>query len=106
MDDAINAVTLCQKLVRIQSVNPGGYEDKCAQFLGDLLLGGGFEVTYHDFAPGRTSVVARKGGSRDSPRLCFAGHIDTVPLGFNDWSVEPYGGNIVEINSTGAARRI
>ena len=96
MNDAINAVTLCQELVRIQSVNPGGCEDKCAQFLGDLLLGGGFEVTYHDFAPGRTSVVARKGGSRDSPRLCFAGHIDTVPLGFNDWSVEPYGGNIVE----------
>jgi succinyl-diaminopimelate desuccinylase len=27
--------------------------------------------------------------------LCFAGHIDTVPLGFTDWSVDPFGGDIV-----------
>ena len=38
MKDAINPVTLCQELVRIQSVNPGGCEDKCAHFLGKLLL--------------------------------------------------------------------
>ena len=76
MNDAINPVTLCQELVRIQSVNPGGCEDQCAQFLGDLLLGGGFEVTYHDFAPGRVSGRVRRerpGVQFVQPRLNFFG---------------------------------
>ena len=81
MNDAINAVTLCQELVRIQSVNPGGCEDKCAQFLGNLLLGGGFEVTYHDFAPGRNQRGCAQGGQPGQPSTVLCRPYRHGPLG-------------------------
>jgi succinyl-diaminopimelate desuccinylase len=90
----MDALELTQALVALESINPGGSESACAHLLGDLLAGGGFSVSYHDFAPGRTSIVARRGGHADSHHLCFAGHIDTVPLGNAPWSMDPFGGEI------------
>lgn len=90
----MDPVELTRELVAIRSINPGGSEDACARFLGALLAGEGFAVRYHEFAPGRTSVVASRGGRAGSPHLCFAGHIDTVPLGNAEWSVDPFGGEI------------
>jgi succinyl-diaminopimelate desuccinylase len=92
----MDPIELTRTLVALESVNPGGSESACAHHLGDMLHAGGFKVTYHDFAPGRTSVVARRGGYPGSKHLCFAGHIDTVPLGSAPWSVAPFGGDIIE----------
>ncbi len=90
----MDAIELTRDLVAIQSLNPGGDEHDCALFLGGLLEEAGFEVSYHDFAPRRTSVVAKRGGRGKGRQLCFAGHIDTVPLGSQPWSVDPFGGEI------------
>ena len=92
----MDPIELTQALVRTESMNPGGSETACAHYLGELLGANGFSIRYHDFAPGRTSVVAHRGGSASSRRLCFAGHIDTVPLGNAQWSVDPFGGEIVD----------
>lgn len=92
----MDAIELTRELVAIESINPGGNEHKCALFLGELLVDAGFEVSYHDFAPARTSVVAKRGGQDGVPRLCFAGHIDTVPLGNAPWSVDPFGGELID----------
>jgi succinyl-diaminopimelate desuccinylase len=92
----VDAIELTRELVAIRSLNPGGDEHACARHLGELLAGEGFEVSYHDFAPRRTSVVAHIGGYPGSAHLCFAGHIDTVPLGESEWSVDPFGGEIVD----------
>lgn len=90
----MDVTELTQALVRIRSMNPGGDEHECAIFLGRLLIEAGFAVSYHDFAPRRTSVVAKKGGRSGAKQLCFAGHIDTVPLGGQPWSVDPFKGEI------------
>jgi succinyl-diaminopimelate desuccinylase len=88
---AVNAVELTRALLRFDTVNPTGPERECALHLAGLLEAGGFRVAPHEFAPGRTSIVARAGaGSR--PALCFAGHIDTVPLGAAPWSRDPFAG--------------
>lgn len=92
----LDPIDLTRQLVAIRSINPGGNERECALFLGELLADAGFTVSYHDFAPLRTSVVARRGGGADSQRLCFAGHLDTVPLGSSDWSMDPFAGEMVE----------
>src|ERR1700754_4093732 len=55
------AVQLAQQLVRIPTSNPPGSEQVCAGYLGNLMAKAGFEVTYHEFSPGRTSVIARLG---------------------------------------------
>ena len=57
----MDPVELTQELVRLESINPGGSETACAELLGGLLASHGFEVQYHEFAQGRTSVAAWRG---------------------------------------------
>ncbi len=84
-------VELTRELVATRTINPPGDEAAAASLVGARLEAAGFEVTAHDFAPGRTSLVARLHPS-DSPALCLTGHLDTVPLGRADWSVDPFSG--------------
>jgi succinyl-diaminopimelate desuccinylase len=92
---AVRPVELTQELVRIDTVNPVSPEAPAAERVGRLLEAGGFRVSRHEFAPGRTSLVARHGpGAR--PPLAFAGHLDTVPLGAARWTREPFGGEIAD----------
>jgi len=95
-DVSIDAVELTQKLVRFNTINPPGNEQACAEYLGTILEQSGFEIFYHAFGPGRTSLVARIGGNETRPPLCFTGHIDTVPLGHKDWSIDPFAAEIVD----------
>ena len=95
-----SALDIARDLVRMDTRNPPGREVECAHYLGDLLAGAGLEVSYHDFAPGRTSLVAvlrgGDGGEAEKKPLCFGGHIDVVPLGAKEWSVDPFGGEIID----------
>jgi succinyl-diaminopimelate desuccinylase len=87
-----DAVALTQELLRIDTVNPPGRERACARHAGALLERWGFRVDYHEFAEGRTSVIARAGGSDSKPPLCLTGHTDTVPLGVAPWTRDPFAG--------------
>jgi succinyl-diaminopimelate desuccinylase len=84
-------VSLTQQLVRFNTVNPTSPEMPCARFLAQLLEAGGFAVRLHEFAPGRASLVAHASGG-SGPPLCFAGHLDTVPLGAALWIRDPFAG--------------
>ncbi len=87
-------VELTRELLRFNTVNPPGAEQACAQHLGELLTRGGFAVDYAEFAPTRTSLVARIGGGKDKPPLGFTGHIDTVPLGAAPWKADAFGASM------------
>jgi len=93
MPSTYNPQSLTRRLVSYNTVNPPGNEQECATFIGDLLSAGGFDVGYHEFAPRRTSLVARKIFTADRPPLCFSGHLDTVPLGLTQWAGDPFGGD-------------
>jgi succinyl-diaminopimelate desuccinylase len=84
------------ELVRIESMNPPGHENECAQYIGKLLRDAGLQVNFYEFAEGRTSVVARLEGSGAKAPICFGGHIDTVPLGAKPWSMNPFAGEVSE----------
>ncbi len=87
-----SAVRLTQDLVRQDSVNPPGHETRCTAILADRLAAAGFAITLCPFGDGRSSLIARIG---QGPRpLAFTGHVDTVPLGRQAWSVDPFGGTI------------
>ena len=82
----MNAIALTQELVRIRTVNPLDPERPAAERVGKLLEDAGWSVSLHEFAPGRASVVARREGASGAAPLCFAGHLDTVPLGAAAWA--------------------
>ena len=88
---AAAVVELTRELVATRTINPPGDEAKAASLVGARLEAAGFAVEPHEFDAGRTSLVARWGVS-DQPSLCLTGHLDTVPLGKADWSVDPFSG--------------
>lgn len=92
MGKAIDSIELTKKIVRMNTINPPGDEEACAQHLGALLEGAGFKVQYHKMGDKRANLVARIGGSADKGPLCFTGHIDTVPLGAATWRKDPFAG--------------
>jgi succinyl-diaminopimelate desuccinylase len=94
MATEVNALELTRDLLSFNTINPPGQERQCAQYLGKLLEDGGFKVAYYDFDESRTSLVARLEGRCDKPPICFSGHLDTVPLGAESWSKDPFSGEI------------
>ena len=95
-----DSVALTQALVRIDTVNPPGLEERCVGLLAGLLSDAGFACRTHEFAPHRTSLVARIGGRPGATGarapLCFTGHVDVVPLGRAAWQHDPFGAAIVD----------
>jgi succinyl-diaminopimelate desuccinylase len=85
-------ISLTKSLLRLDTVNPPGRERDCARLIGAMLQDWGFGVEYFEYAEGRTSLVARAGGSDRKPPLCLTGHIDVVPLGSRKWSKDPFSG--------------
>lgn len=92
----LSAVELTRELVRYETINPPGNERPCAEHLGTLLEAAGFDLVYHPYGEGRASLVARIGGGADAAPLCFTGHVDTVPLGGQPWSVDPFAAEIAD----------
>ncbi|HEV7735613.1 MAG TPA: M20 family metallopeptidase [Candidatus Binatia bacterium] len=92
----MDALDLTRELLGLDTINPPGQERACADRLGGLLEEAGFTVRRYEFAPGRTSLIARLGGASDRAPLCFAGHIDTVPLGAARWSHDPFAGELAD----------
>jgi acetylornithine deacetylase/succinyl-diaminopimelate desuccinylase-like protein len=96
----IEAVQICQDLIRIPSVNYGegkGDERAVAEYVVASLADAGIVATIYESAPGRCNVLARIKG-RDSHRdgLVVHGHLDVVPANAQDWSVDPFCGEIID----------
>jgi succinyl-diaminopimelate desuccinylase len=87
-----DAISLTKALLRFDTVNPPGRERDCARYAGAMLQDWGYAVEYFDFQEGRTSVVARAGGSDKKAPLCLTGHLDVVPLGARAWTRDPFAG--------------
>jgi succinyl-diaminopimelate desuccinylase len=92
MSARLDPRTLTRDLLAFNTINPPGMERACARHLGVLLEGAGYRVAYHEFAEGRTSLIATIGGDDAEPPICFTGHIDTVPLGFAKWTRDAFAG--------------
>lgn len=92
MNSRSQSLSLTQKLISFDTINPPGQERECARYLGDLLQDSGFKISYYEFDEARTCLVARMEGRGDKAPVCFTGHMDTVPLGTASWTKDPLGG--------------
>ncbi len=90
----LDAIRMCQELIRIPSVNFGdgkGDEKDVANYVVKQLADVGIESKIYESAPGRCNVIARiKGSNPDRPGLVVHGHLDVVPANAADWSVDPF----------------
>jgi succinyl-diaminopimelate desuccinylase len=89
-------VKFCKELVRIKSVNPPGDELHVAEYVASILERVGLEVELVKHSSTRASVLARLKSSRKVPSLLFNGHLDTVPVGTEKWTHDPFQAEMAE----------
>lgn len=89
----INAQTLTQELVRIDSSDPGAYEGAISLKIAELLESAGVPVVKEEVLPGRFNVMGKIKGEIDDPALIYICHMDTVTLG-EGWSIPPLSAKI------------
>jgi acetylornithine deacetylase/succinyl-diaminopimelate desuccinylase-like protein len=99
------AQELLRRLVRFNTVNPPGDERAAQEYLADHLRRAGFECELLGAEPGRPNLLARlrsKDGapadepSDDGPTLCLLGHVDTVLANAQEWTHDPWSGEIAD----------
>jgi acetylornithine deacetylase/succinyl-diaminopimelate desuccinylase-like protein len=90
---------IARDLIRFDTSNFGGGksngETDAAEYLAAHLEALGLKPQLFDSEPGRTSVVARvQGVDGNKPALVVHGHTDVVPAQPDNWSVDPFAGEI------------
>jgi acetylornithine deacetylase/succinyl-diaminopimelate desuccinylase-like protein len=82
--------TLLADFIRVDTMNPPGNEDRGAHFLEAFLARAGISSTLYEFAPGRSSLVARLAptGPAKARPLCLLSHLDVVTAEAAQWPVD------------------
>ncbi len=97
--DVPEVARVAADLIRFDTTNYGGGrshgEREAAEYAGAYLEALGLDTEYYEAADRRTNVCTRvPGRDRDKPALILHGHLDVVPAVAEDWSVDPFAGEI------------
>jgi len=92
-------VRVARDLIRFDTTNYGEGrahgEREAAEYVGAYLQALGLTPEYYEPIPRRTNVMARvPGRNKSKPALVVHGHLDVVPAVVDDWSVDPFAGEI------------
>jgi acetylornithine deacetylase/succinyl-diaminopimelate desuccinylase-like protein len=99
------AQELLARLVRFNTVNPPGNEREAQEYLADHLRQAGFHCELLGAEPGRPNLIARLRAdgaapadepADGGPTLCFLGHVDTVLANPQEWTHDPWSGDIAD----------
>jgi acetylornithine deacetylase/succinyl-diaminopimelate desuccinylase-like protein len=91
-----SAVELLGSLIRTNTVNPPGNEVAAQELLRAMLIAAGFECELLEAEPGRANLLARLRGAADGPTLALLGHVDTVRADPEEWTFDPWAGDVVD----------
>jgi acetylornithine deacetylase/succinyl-diaminopimelate desuccinylase-like protein len=91
---ALEATDLLQRLMRFNSVNRPGNERPAQEMLQAELATAGFDCELVGATDERPNLIARLPGAAPGPRLCYLSHVDTVLADPQEWSVDPWSGEI------------
>lgn len=98
---ADEVVEICRNLLRIDTTNFGNNEGKgerrAAEYVMELLTEVGLDPEFYESAPGRSNVVVRLAGEDPTREaLVLHGHLDVVPAQADEWSVDPFAGELID----------
>lgn len=88
-----DAVLLTRSLIRIDSTDPGAYEERIGEFIFDYLSSLSVPVIKKEVLTGRYNIMAKIKGEIDDPALVYICHMDTVTIG-DGWTTDPFGAEI------------
>jgi acetylornithine deacetylase/succinyl-diaminopimelate desuccinylase-like protein len=86
---------LLQELLRLDTVNPPGSETQAAHLLRDYLARNDIACELVARAPDRANLIARLPGGA-GPTVMLTGHTDTVLADAEEWSRDPWCGDVVD----------
>ena len=97
MDDYV--VDACARLIRFDTSNYGGGksrgEREAAEWVAGELSDFGYQPEIYESEPARASTVVRIPGSDPAaPGLLVHGHLDVVPAAGEDWTFDPFCGDV------------
>jgi acetylornithine deacetylase/succinyl-diaminopimelate desuccinylase-like protein len=97
----VSVTSLAQDLMRIDTSNfgdePGPGERVAAEYVATFLSDLGLDPVIRESEPTRANVTALwEGSNRTRPPLVLHGHLDVVPAFKEDWSVDPFGAEIID----------
>jgi len=87
---------LLSELIGLDTTNPPGAERGAQEMLAARLDEAGFECELVGREPERPNLVARLAGAKDGPTLCALSHVDTVPADPDEWSFDPWSGEVAD----------
>jgi acetylornithine deacetylase/succinyl-diaminopimelate desuccinylase-like protein len=92
------ATALLQGLIRFDTVNPPGDERDAQEYLAAHLGAAGFECELLGAVPERPNLLARLRApdGAPGPTLCFLGHVDTVLAEADEWTHDPWSGDLAD----------
>ena len=88
------AVELLSRYLKIDTTNPPGNEDRGVAFLAEILEKEGVAYRTYQPSPGRGSISAVIPGTGEKGAVILLNHIDVVPARADEWSVDPFSGEI------------
>jgi acetylornithine deacetylase/succinyl-diaminopimelate desuccinylase-like protein len=88
------ATELLRELLRLDTVNPPGNETRAAELLRAYLEEAGLECELLARVPERANLVTRIPGRGEGPSLLLLSHTDTVLADPDEWSVDPWSGDL------------
>lgn len=87
---------LLRQLIRFDTVNPPGNERLLQEYLLGELTSAGFACEMLGAEPERPNLVARLRGASEGPTLCLLGHVDTVLANRDEWTHDPWSGDVAD----------
>ena len=92
----MDAVELLRELLRCDTTNPPGNEDRAVEVLRPALEQAGLTTRVLSGPKGRPNLVATLEGPRDRPALVLVSHTDVVGVEPDQWSHDPFGGELAD----------
>ena len=87
---------IAQQLIRFNTSNPPGNEEKCIAYAGDLLSKVGITTQVYARSAKRPNLVVKLPGRGEGPPLLLFGHVDVVPADNRGWMHPPFEGKLAD----------
>jgi len=88
------AVELLSRYIKINTTNPPGNEDQGVAFFAKIFEKEGIAYKTYEASYGRGSISAVIPGTGEKGAVILLNHIDVVPARADEWSVDPFSGEI------------